>query len=389
MKKVLALAVIILAAFLLLAGRSNRLVILHVNDTHSHFEPIRAGSDSLRGGVIERAAYIDSVRSAAGEENVLLVHAGDFSQGTSYFTQLHGDLEIDVINDMRYDVITLGNHEFDNGPEELARRLAKLNCPVVCANYDFSSFEMGKYVKPYVILEKGGKKIGVFGMLTNILKVVDRSVSDRLPKFDDVEVATKWADYLKNEEKCDLVIALTHMGYDISDFDDIDLVQATRNIDLVIGGHSHTFLEKMEYAKNLDGKLLSGSSAVYKGVADGEYAVGLTFEEGGAKYVADGAPVKLVYMKEGVISKPDGIYIIKNAKHMENAKKFIDFITSKKAQTLITQQLHRRSVRDDVDAPVGLLPKAEIKSITDNEEVVNKNKKAWLDKFKDIFTSVQ
>ncbi|WP_407397537.1 ABC transporter substrate-binding protein [Anaerovibrio sp.] len=142
-------------------------------------------------------------------------------------------------------------------------------------------------------------------------------------------------------------------------------------------------------SKNLDGKLLSGSSAVYKGVADGEYAVGLTFEEGGAKYVADGAPVKLVYMKEGVISKPDGIYIIKNAKHMENAKKFIDFITSKKAQTLITQKLHRRSVRDDVDAPVGLLPKAEIKSITDDEEVVNKNKKAWLDKFRDIFTSVQ
>jgi len=142
-------------------------------------------------------------------------------------------------------------------------------------------------------------------------------------------------------------------------------------------------------AKNLDGKLLSGSSAVYKGVADGEYAVGLTFEEGGAKYVADGAPVKLVYMKEGVISKPDGIYIIKNAKHMENAKKFIDFITSKEAQTLITQKLHRRSVRDDVEAPVGLLPKTEIKSITDNEEVVNKNKKAWLDKFKDIFTSVQ
>ncbi|WP_295158277.1 ABC transporter substrate-binding protein [Selenomonas sp. AE3005] len=142
-------------------------------------------------------------------------------------------------------------------------------------------------------------------------------------------------------------------------------------------------------AKNLDGKLLSGSSAVYKGVADGEYAVGLTFEEGGAKYVADGAPVKLVYMKEGVISKPDGIYIIKNAKHMENAKKFIDFITSKEAQTLITQKLHRRSVRDDVAAPVGLLPKTEINSILDNEEVVNKNKKAWLDKFKDIFTSVQ
>ena len=142
-------------------------------------------------------------------------------------------------------------------------------------------------------------------------------------------------------------------------------------------------------SRNLDGKLLSGSSAVYMGVADGEYAVGLTFEEGGAKYVADGAPVKLVYMKEGVISKPDGIYIIKNAKNMENAKKFIDFITSKDAQSIITTQLHRRSVRDDVDPPVGLLPKDQIKIIDDEEQVVEKNKKAWLDKFKDIFTSVQ
>ena len=147
------------------------------------------------------------------------------------------------------------------------------------------------------------------------------------------------------------------------------------------------YVEKL--SRNLDGKLLSGSSAVYKGVADGEYAVGLTFEEGGAKYVADGAPVKLVYMKEGVISKPDGIYIIKNAKHMENAKKFIDFITSKEAQSIITAQLHRRSVRDDVDPPVGLLPKDQIKIIDDDEQVVEKNKKAWLDKFKDIFTSVQ
>ncbi len=141
--------------------------------------------------------------------------------------------------------------------------------------------------------------------------------------------------------------------------------------------------------ENLDGKLLSGSSAVYKGVADGEYAVGLTFEEGGAKYVADGAPVKLVYMKEGVISKPDGIYIIKNAKHMENAKKFIDFITSKEAQTLITQKLHRRSVRDDVPAPQGLQDKSTINIIQDDETVVNQNKKAWLDKFKDIFTSTK
>jgi iron(III) transport system substrate-binding protein len=139
---------------------------------------------------------------------------------------------------------------------------------------------------------------------------------------------------------------------------------------------------------NLDGKLLSGSSAVYKGVADGEYAVGCTFEEGGAKYVADGAPVKLVYMKEGVISKPDGVYVIKNAKNMTNAKKFIDFITSKDAQTIIVQQLHRRSVRDDVEPPKGLIEKSKINIINDDEKVVVANQRQWLDKFKDIFTSV-
>lgn len=139
---------------------------------------------------------------------------------------------------------------------------------------------------------------------------------------------------------------------------------------------------------NLDGKLLSGSSAVYKGVADGEYAVGLTFEEGGAKYVADGAPVKLVYMKEGVISKPDGVYIIKNAKNMENAKKFIDFITSKDAQTIIVKQLHRRSIRSDVEPPKGLIEKDKIKMIEDDEAVVVANKVKWLDKFKDVYTSV-
>lgn len=141
------------------------------------------------------------------------------------------------------------------------------------------------------------------------------------------------------------------------------------------------------FCKNLDGKLLNGSSAVYKGVADGEYTVGCTFEEGAAKYVADGAPVKLVYMKEGVISKPDGVYIIKNAKHLENAKKFIDFITSKDAQTIVVQKLNRRSIRKDVEPPHGLVPKDEIKIITDDESVVVSNKKAWLDKFKDIFTN--
>lgn len=142
-----------------------------------------------------------------------------------------------------------------------------------------------------------------------------------------------------------------------------------------------------KFCENLDGKLLSGSSAVYKGVADGEYVVGLTFEEGAAKYVADGAPVKVVYMEEGVISKPDGVYIIKNAKNMDNAKLFIDFITGKDAQTIIVEQLNRRSVRTDVPAPSYLQPKDEMKIIFDEEELVIEKKEEWLEKFNDIFTS--
>lgn len=139
--------------------------------------------------------------------------------------------------------------------------------------------------------------------------------------------------------------------------------------------------------KNLDGKLLSSSSAVYKGVADGEYTVGLTFEEGAAKYVKDGAPVEVIYMKEGTVFKPDAVQIIKGAKNMDNAKKFMDFLTSKETQTLVANQLYRRSVRTDVPAGKGLQPMDKIKVIKDDEKVVDSNKQAWLTKFKDIYTS--
>ncbi len=236
-------------------GFSQDLVILHVNDTHSHEEPLRdGGAQGGMGGVIERAAYVDSVRTAVGKKNVLLLHAGDFSQGTSYFTELGGDIEIDLINAMKYDVVTLGNHEFDNGIDELARRLDNLKCPVVCANYDFSKLVLGKYVKPYTIVRKGGMKIGVIGLLTDVTRVVKRSIADKMKRFDDIEVANKWADYLKNEEHCDMVIALTHIGFDSVGMNDPALVAGTRNIDLVVGGHSHTFLTDAEYRDNLDGR---------------------------------------------------------------------------------------------------------------------------------------
>lgn len=253
MKHIISVLVSILAACAL--GFSQDLVILHVNDTHSHEEPLRdGGSQGGMGGVIERAAYVDSVRTSVGKKNVLLLHAGDFSQGTSYFTELGGDIEIDLINAMKYDVVTLGNHEFDNGIDELARRLGNLKCPVVCANYDFSELVLGKYVKPYAIVRKGGMKIGVIGLLTDVTRVVQRSIADKMKRFDDIEVANKWADYLKNEEHCDMVIALTHIGFDSVGMNDPALVAGTRNIDLVVGGHSHTFLTDAEYRDNLDGR---------------------------------------------------------------------------------------------------------------------------------------
>ena len=249
------IAAVVTAMLVACSGASaQKLTIMHFNDTHSHLEPERAGKSAGRGGVIERAALVDSVRNAVGRRNFLLLHAGDFNQGTSYYTTLGGMLEVELVNALGYDVITLGNHEFDDGIEHLGRRLAGLKCPVVCSNYDFSQFELGKYVKPYVVLKRGGMRIGIFGMLTDITKVVERTIADRLPKFDDVETADRWASYLKNEKKCDIVIALTHLGLENEDFMDPDLVRATRNIDLVVGGHSHTFIKNIVYENNIDGK---------------------------------------------------------------------------------------------------------------------------------------
>ena len=249
------IAAVVTAMLVACSGASaQKLTIMHFNDTHSHIEPERAGKSAGRGGVIERAALVDSVRNAVGRRNFLLLHAGDFNQGTSYYTTLGGMLEVELVNALGYDVVTLGNHEFDDGIEHLGRRLAGLKCPVVCSNYDFSQFELGKYVKPYVVLKRGGMRIGIFGMLTDITKVVERTIADRLPKFDDVETADRWASYLKNEKKCDIVIALTHLGLENEDFMDQDLVRATRNIDLVVGGHSHTFIKDIVYENNIDGK---------------------------------------------------------------------------------------------------------------------------------------
>jgi len=247
MKKLIFIISLALCLLSSCSQSPRKLVILHVNDTHSHLDPLRDG----RGGVIERASIIDSIRASRGHKNVLLLHAGDFSQGSSYFPILNGDLEIDLINAMGYDCITLGNHEFDNGVEELGRRLSNLHCPVVCANYDFSPFEAGKYVTPYTIVRKAGINIGIIGLLTDVSKVVDRNTADRLPRLDDnIGIVNKWSDYLRNDAHCDMVILLTHIGYE----QDIELCAGLHGVDVIVGGHSHTLLDELTITQDADDK---------------------------------------------------------------------------------------------------------------------------------------
>ena len=247
-KSIIAFAAALLAVC---ACQQPKLVILHTNDTHSHFEPLRGGPDDGVGGAIERAAFVDSVRAVYGTDRVLLLHAGDFSQGSPYFTELNGALEPMVINDFAYDCTTLGNHEFDNDIEALTERLKTLTgTKVVCANLDLSPFELSEYVKPYAILNKAGLKIGVIGLEADISTAVTKSVSSRMNQLDNVEVTNRWADYLHDTEKCDLIILLSHAGYDV----DQEIVPETRWVDLVIGGHTHTFVDDFLYVENARGK---------------------------------------------------------------------------------------------------------------------------------------
>lgn len=250
---------------------AHRLTILHVNDTHSYLEPVRSGELAGQGGVIERAAFVDSVRVADGRDNVLVLHAGDFSQGTSYFTEFGAPLMVQMINAIGYDAVTLGNHEFDNGIEALGEALSGCEVPVVVCNYDFSPFEMGKYIKPYVIVEKAGMRIGIVGVLCSLASMVSAEISNRLIELDMVSSLQACVDAIRPE--CDLVIALTHIGYEEhgpGDITDPLLCAATRGIDLFVGGHSHTFMEEPAWAPNLDGKRIPIVQAGWTGAVMGE-----------------------------------------------------------------------------------------------------------------------
>lgn len=264
----------VMLAVTLLAGvqaKGRRLVILHTNDTHSCIFPLNPHlADTMlagRGGFIRRAEMVRRERSK--HPDMLLFDSGDFSQGSPYYTLYKGDVEVGLMNLMRYDAATIGNHEFDFGVENMARLFKKADFPIVCANYDFTGTALEGVVKPYVVLKRGGLRIGVFGLSPQLDGLVMAKTCAGVKYNDPVKAANDVAKLLKEQEKCDLVVCLSHLGWDIIGIDDTELMRQTRNIDIVLGGHSHSYFNALEYVENLDGREIpndqNGKHGIYVG----------------------------------------------------------------------------------------------------------------------------
>jgi len=237
---------------------TKKITILHTNDTHSHIDPFPADhpKNPNMGGAARRAAIIESIRKE--EKNVLLLDAGDIFQGTPYFNYYGGELEFKLMSMMQYDVATMGNHDFDNGIEGFYAQLPHAKFDFVSANYDFKNTVLNDIVKPYKIIIKDGIKIGIFGLGVQLDGLVDKKLYKETVYNNPIEVAQDMTRILKEEKKCDLVICLSHLGFKYKDEpekpSDIVLAQKTKNIDLIIGGHTHTFLDKPVIEKNSEGK---------------------------------------------------------------------------------------------------------------------------------------
>lgn len=235
---------------------TKRITILHTNDTHSHIDPFEKTDPKYpnMGGAARRATLVQQIRRE--NPNTLLLDAGDIFQGTPYFNYYGGELEFKIMSMMKYDLATLGNHDFDNGIEGFYKQLPHANFDFVSANYDFKNTVLDGIVKPYKTFTVDGIKIGVFGLGIQLKGLVDERNYKETLYIDPVDVAKDMSRILKTEEKCDLVICLSHLGfkYGGDKISDVALASQTKDIDLIIGGHTHTFLDKPYITNNLDGK---------------------------------------------------------------------------------------------------------------------------------------
>ncbi len=215
-----------------------KLIILHTNDVHSQIDPHEDGT----GGLLRRKAVIDSVR--AEHPNVILIDAGDAVQGSMYFTLYKGEVEYKMMDLLDYDIAVLGNHDFDNGMEQLARVLPLANATWLTSNYDLRGSTLEPYFKPYEIRTVGDKKIGFIGINLEPKGMIAEGNYDGVVYLDATEAANAMAWYLKNVEHADYVVAVTHIGYDGTyRASDASIAKDSKNIDLIIGGHSHTVID--------------------------------------------------------------------------------------------------------------------------------------------------
>ncbi|MDD4489153.1 MAG: metallophosphoesterase [Paludibacter sp.] len=253
--KILLTVLLLLPFLLLFSQQNNKLVILHTNDTHSQLEP--TAPDAVRspdmGGYARRLGVINQIREQ--EPNVLLVDAGDFSQGTPYYNFFKGRVEVQGINRMAYDAVTLGNHEFDNGMDTLAAILKLAEFPLVSSNYDVSKSVIAEYVKPYLVVEKGGIRIGIIGLGAELKGLVMEEQYKGAKYLDPVETVKKYERLLKKQKKCNVIVCLSHLGSDSTStkINDFQVAKQSKYVDVFIGGHSHTLLENVK-TNNAKGK---------------------------------------------------------------------------------------------------------------------------------------
>lgn len=268
-----ALTALVLTAVANLTFAQKQLTILHTNDTHSTVMPLSVNLDDTlkagRGGFLRRAVMVKKEREQC--HDLLLFDSGDFSQGSPYYTLFKGDVEVGLMNEMHYDAATIGNHEFDFGLENMARLFKMANFPIVCANYDFKGTAVEGLVKPYITMKRNGVKIGVFGIAPKLDGLVSKENYEGVDYLDPIATANTMAETLKKKEKCDVVICLSHLGWDLmpTDIDDSAMIASTKGIDVVLGGHSHTYFTALEHVKDADGKIVpvdqNGKHGIYIG----------------------------------------------------------------------------------------------------------------------------
>lgn len=253
------------------AVAQKRIVILQTNDCHSQILPFNKNlADKTKadlGGFTRRVAYVKQQREK--NPDLLLFDSGDFSQGSSYYNLFKGDVEIGLMNIMHYDAATIGNHEFDFGLDNMARIFRMAEFPIVCTNYDFKGTVLEDIVKPYVVLKRNGLKIGVFGLSPKLEGLVVKENYGSIKYLDPVSSARDVVKILREKEKCDFVVCLSHLGWKTGDEEPSDerLIPLTDGIDVVLGGHTHSYVTPMDMVYNSKGNnvLISqnGKSGMY------------------------------------------------------------------------------------------------------------------------------